>query len=747
MIGNIATDYGSFNIASSTSQGGVPETPRFTINKDGNVGIGNTAPSQILHVSGNIRVTGAYYDSGNSAGTSGQILSSTATGTSWIAAPSGSITGSGTTNYVPKWTSGSAIGDSAIYDNAGNIGIGTTSPSYKFHVQGSGVLATFRNSSTGVDQYTQLEFIAGSRDAYIWLGNQNTTSWAGDGGLNIYTGTGNMDFWTAATQKMRLTASGNLGIGTTSPTATLQINGAGGDSTPTLRLISAASDTFNWASDSRYANLTAGETSIHLIGKANSQYNQAYFGYRHVSDGSSSNMASIGLYAADYLLNVLGSGNVGINTTAPNAKLNVCGTNGSASVNAQEDLLHIGANELGGIGAYAGIRLAGTSGADYGVYIRGVKTTAYGNYWNDALTFSVTRTNTQTTIDEVMRITSGGNVGIGTTGPSTKLHISGTTTNITITDTTYGRTSNIGYIDSANLYFANDSASNTYIGRYNSVYLAYGGGSVGINTTNPAYKLDVIGNVRSYGGLYSNGYHADTFIQNLLPAANNGSGSGDVQLRMWCSEPGITWDWAGFGYNVLNDGAGPYGFGRWNGSFGQAYMRFSTDGSMFFYNTTTANVRSTTMTLSAGGNVGIGASPSYKLDVAGDARITSGSLGVGVAPNATDGRIDASNDIVAFSSSDLRLKENIKPIENALDKVKSLTGVEFDWKPELKHAHGYEGHDTGVIAQEVQEVMPTAIRTNDTGYLAVRYEKLIGLLIEANKELATRVEQLESKLK
>ena len=122
------------------------------------------------------------------------------------------------------------------------------------------------------------------------------------------------------------------------------------------------------------------------------------------------------------------------------------------------------------------------------------------------------------------------------------------------------------------------------------------------------------------------------------------------------------------------------------------------------------------------------------------------ALGVNIAPSATAGRIDASNDIVAYSSSDERLKQNITPIANALDKVKSLTGVEFDWKPEHKEAHGHEGHDTGIIAQQVLGVMPTAVRTNDTGYLAVRYEKLIGLLIEANKELAARVEELEKKL-
>jgi hypothetical protein len=149
-----------------------------------------------------------------------------------------------------------------------------------------------------------------------------------------------------------------------------------------------------------------------------------------------------------------------------------------------------------------------------------------------------------------------------------------------------------------------------------------------------------------------------------------------------------------------------------------------------------------------GGNVGIGTTgPSYKLDVVGDTRITSGSLGVGVAPNATDGRIDASNDIVAFSTSDERFKENITPIANALDKVKSLTGVEFDWRKETKDYHGYVGHDVGVIAQQVKAVLPEAVRTNANGYLAVRYEKIIGLLVEAMKEQQAQIEELKSKLK
>ena len=60
----------------------------------------------------------------------------------------------------------------------------------------------------------------------------------------------------------------------------------------------------------------------------------------------------------------------------------------------------------------------------------------------------------------------------------------------------------------------------------------------------------------------------------------------------------------------------------------------------------------------------------------------------------TDGRIDAGNDIVAFSTSDKRLKENIKPLDNALDKVLKISGVSFDWKPLAKRKTIHEIKDT-----------------------------------------------------
>lgn len=99
------------------------------------------------------------------------------------------------------------------------------------------------------------------------------------------------------------------------------------------------------------------------------------------------------------------------------------------------------------------------------------------------------------------------------------------------------------------------------------------------------------------------------------------------------------------------------------------------------------------------------------------------------------GGLRVSDDVIAFAISDERVKDNVLPISNALEKLEQITGVSFDWKPES----GHHGHDYGVIAQEIEKILPEVVATRDSGYKAVKYEKIIPLLIEAIKELSKRI--------
>ena len=138
------------------------------------------------------------------------------------------------------------------------------------------------------------------------------------------------------------------------------------------------------------------------------------------------------------------------------------------------------------------------------------------------------------------------------------------------------------------------------------------------------------------------------------------------------------------------------------------------------------------------GNIGIGTTnPNYKLDVAGDAMANHW-----------------------YTSSDERLKKNSTPIQDALTKVSALNGVMFEWRTEdYPERELNEGKEIGLIAQEVEEVLPEVVSEDYEGYKSVDYSKLTPLLIEAIKAqqgqikaqqtqieaLQTRIEILENK--
>lgn len=126
----------------------------------------------------------------------------------------------------------------------------------------------------------------------------------------------------------------------------------------------------------------------------------------------------------------------------------------------------------------------------------------------------------------------------------------------------------------------------------------------------------------------------------------------------------------------------------------------------------------TAMTIDSTGNVGIGTtSPSYKLQVAGDVGATG-----------------------FFYSSDERLKTDVEPIEDALEKVLQLEGVSFRWKENNKSS-------LGLIAQDAEKVFPELVSTaSETGMKSVEYGNLVAPLIEAIKEQQKQIEKLEAEI-
>ena len=130
-----------------------------------------------------------------------------------------------------------------------------------------------------------------------------------------------------------------------------------------------------------------------------------------------------------------------------------------------------------------------------------------------------------------------------------------------------------------------------------------------------------------------------------------------------------------------------------------------------------------------------------------DGRGNAGGGGAGSASNIaefimtnTTAQLNCKGDITAFASSDKNLKDNITPIPNALNKVLSVSGNTFTWNEKSIYS-GEKG--TGVIAQEVEKVLPEVVSEDDDGMKSVAYGNMVGLLIEAIKDQQKQIDELK----
>jgi len=142
----------------------------------------------------------------------------------------------------------------------------------------------------------------------------------------------------------------------------------------------------------------------------------------------------------------------------------------------------------------------------------------------------------------------------------------------------------------------------------------------------------------------------------------------------------------------------------------------------------------------------VGNTTSTSISITNNTASTSKTTGALIVTGGigTSGDVFAGGDVVAYASSDRRLKNEITPISEPLQKINQIGGYSFTWNEEKQNI--YKGKDYGVIAQEIEEILPELVGTRENGFKAVKYDKLVSLLIEGIKDLSKQVEELKEKV-
>ncbi len=654
---------------------------------------------------------------------------------------SGGISGSGTTNYLPKFTGSSAIGNSQITDNGTNVIVGGSGTStFKFLVAvpgtsliGSSVSMTSVSSSqnafqinhygtgnlieaagsTAVTSFSVSNSGGGYFAGNVGIGTTSPTTkltvYGGyanftDGTINVYAGSdGNgglfgtitnhyQRFITNDTERMRITSGGNVGIGTQSPSSALDVRGV----------------------------VTITDTNPYIRWNNTSGTRLAYI--QHATDLVLNTDTGAMAFATNNneRMRIAFGGNVGIGTPSPAEKLDV---SGSVRITGQATNFSVGSAGLNidRISASGLIRIYGVTGT--------------GSAGDLAL---------GTDNSERMRITSGGNVGIGNASPTSAggyatLSMGGSGSTKGQITWNSGAT-NIGYSynDSTNMTFgANNDLIFATTSSGNERMRITSGGNVGIGTTSPTQgKLVVVGGVTNSIATISASF-----------GTNNALNIGD--------------DGTNAVLGVGNSGTDIVFLKRASGVYSEA-MRIASDGALLLgtYSQTNdkvldlrSNAGILSIVTSATNSQGSTISYSYANGSQGPLKFANAggvimtlqaggtinmlSLGTGIV-YSNGGTLTSTN------PSDSRLKEDIADLQYGLNEILQLRPVSYNWKNDNIN----QGKQFGFIAQEVQEVMPELVKefeTEDGERLGLDKEGIYAALVNAIKELKQEIEILKNK--
>ena len=624
----------SFATSDATFSGSATE--RLRITSSGNVGIGTTTPNQKLVVAGS-GDTRMYVTDGIQTG-------------GWLVGASGTADvalGSITNDNLGFLTNGT---ERMRITTAGNVGIGITTPDQALDVR----------RGAGIAAYAQ--FVGNGSPANSLLVGQDAS------GLSrlFQLGANPITFWTNSLERVRIDSAGNVGIGTTTPSQKFTVGGLGG-----------GNQYFMYGGTGTGYGATGYTTSGAVLEMSD------YFGTNPfgVYVDNSGKFQIIKRNGTSGFTMTGSTGNVGIGTTGPGAKLDIL-----ADSNSQ-------------------LHLDTPSGQQYtSAYWQNNGTNKAAVYWDNVSNlFNLYAQNTSSALGlgtngtEKVRITSTGNVGIGTTSPSRILHVYSTGVNNALFE---------GISTSATLVGIQNSSTNGRLWQFVSAGQTPTGGEIA-NLTSGSFSI------------YDGTSGANRMI--ITPAGNVGIGTTNPSNKLQVSGGWIQTDTA-YGLKFGGDNNLIWGSNTNN------YVSIDTNGQQRI------RVDST-------GNVGIGTtSPSsFKLQVAGN-------VGPDTDNTYTLGAVGSDWECIYYEggslgtcSSDERLKNNIAALTFTDDTATALE------KLAAMELHTFTFNDApdsvykGLIAQEVLAVAPELVEQGADGFFKVRYGDIQWLLFEAVQELFGQV--------